>query len=924
MRVEGYRGIKIGLEIHVPITSVETKLFCSCPNTSRYKPSKPNQYVCPVCLGLPGALPSPNEKAIYYAVKTAKALNSRITSILQFYRKHYFYPDLPKGYQITQFKAGGYAPLGEGGELRLHGNRLIRIRRIQIEEDPARLLHPGGLGESSKLLIDYNRSGNPLIEIVTEPDINSPKEAREFLDKLKRLLIDIGVLDPNVESTIRADANISVGESARVEIKNIGSARDVEKALEFEYMRLKRYVDEGLKTVQETRHWDERRKVTVSIREKEFEEEYRYFPDPNLPPINIRYIIEEIERERIILEEDIYRELISYGLSSPVSEVLSRDKKLYHVFKNVKDKLKLNKGSRYMDLIANLIVNEGKRLLNEDIMDYNKLIDVLTSLITMVREGLISPEEARKRLVSKISLRRRRVDVPTIEMIIDEVLGEIERFDRDVRDYIIGRVKEKIENRGGYVDTKILVNLVEKRLKLVKEAMVEEEERKTYQEILKPSPYKERLTKKKINIRDAFMIREGEATLVGWIESKMIIGKKIFLILRDWSGKIQVVIKDNPDLFEYVKKLPREAFVSITGILREERRAPLGIELNANEIKLLSEGYKTPLTLIDLARSSVPVRMKYRYLYIRRRYMRSILGFRAKLLYLIREYLSKKGFIEINTPKIITTATEGGAELFPLIFYGKEAFLAQSPQLYKQMAMNAFEKVFEIDSYYRAQKYDTPRHLAEFWSIDVEAALYTLDDLTELAEDMIVYLSRRIRTYARDELSVLEVKLPTLRKPFKRVTYLEALKLIRNWGGDIEFGEDLNAEHLKILGKRFKRPFFIILWPKKVRAFYYKIYEEDPRLTLSFDLMYPLHESYPLELSSGGERINTLSELKRRMREKGLREEAYEWYLEMFKYGMPPHGGFGLGLDRLVMAFLGVNTILDTVLSPRTPKYSKP
>jgi len=913
--------VKIGLEIHIPITSVETKLFCGCKNTSRYRPSRPNEYVCPICLGLPGALPHPNEKAIYYAIKAAKALNSKINNIIQFYRKHYFYPDLPKGYQITQYKAGGYAPLGEGGFVKLKNGKIVRIRRVQIEEDPAKLIHPSGLGESDKVLIDYNRSGNPLIEVVTEPDLNTPRDAREFLEKIIRLFTDIGILDREIDIVIRADANISLGGSARIEIKNIGSPKDVEKALEFEEMRLKRYIHEGVKTVQETRHWDDRRRITVSIREKEMEEEYRYFPDPNIPPINISYLIEEVDREKVILEEDIYVKLISLGISSYYAEILSRNRELYNIFTNILNKLKI-KDKKLIDKLANLCVNEGKRLINKGILSYDKLEEVLYSILSMMKEGLLTFKEAREKLLMKLSREMlKTVDEDTLRKMVLDILNKAEKRDRRFIDYIIGRVIEDLKKDGYGVDIKVLTNIVREYVSTEEEKSKEE---RITEKPSKPTPYIKSLAKKKISISDAFIVREGRYMLTGWIESKMIVGDIIFIILRDWTGSIQLVIDRNSPSYDILKRLPRETFISVEGKLVEDRRAPGGVEVHVDSVSQLSEAYKPPLTLMDIARSSIPVRMKYRYLDIRRRYMRNILRFRAKLLNILREYFINNGFVEINTPKIIITATEGGAELFPIIFYGKEAFLAQSPQLYKQMAINAFEKVFEIDSYYRAQKYDTPRHLAEFWSIDVEVALYKLEDILELIEDILIYLTRRLDDYAKDELSFLKKEIPKIDKPFKRITYSDALNIINKEEVKIKFGEDLGAEHLSILGKKFNKPFFITHWPRETRAFYYRIDPYDDRLTLSFDLMYPMKSSYPLELSSGGERINTIDDLMIRIREKGLREEAYTWYLEMFKYGMPPHAGFGLGLDRLVMALLQLDTVLDTVLSPRSPKYDRP
>ena len=361
------------------------------------------------------------------------------------------------------------------------------------------------------------------------------------------------------------------------------------------------------------------------------------------------------------------------------------------------------------------------------------------------------------------------------------------------------------------------------------------------------------------------------------------------------------------------------------GCLRKDNRAPGGVELVVNEVKVLYPTSSLPLTLQQLAKSDMQVRLKYRFLDLRRRRVKSIFKIRSIILRLVREYLENQGFIEINTPKIILSGSEGGAELFTLLYYGKEAFLAQSPQLYKQMAINAFEKVYEIASYYRAQKFDTPRHLAEFWSIDVEAAFYSLDRLVNLAEGIVDYVLRRLPEVASDEINTLNISLDMFKPPYKRISYAECLEILRKNDITVEFGQDVGAEELRILSREIgDEPFFILYWPKECRAFYYRGRDDDNRLTNSFDLVWPMENSAPLELASGGERINTYEELITSLRGKGLKPESYEWYTMMFKYGMPPHGGFGMGLDRLVMAICKTETILDTVFSPRTPKYSKP
>ena len=917
------------MEAHVPITNLETKLFCSCPNTSRVIPEKPNQYVCPICMGLPGSLPRPNKKALILGIKAAKALNSEISETIQFYRKHYFYPDLPKGYQITQFEGGGHFPIGKGGFLKLSNGKKIRIRRVHIEEDPAKLIHPSGMGESKNVLIDYNRSGNPLIEVVTEPDISSPQEAKEFLDKLKRVFTRIGILDPDIDVLIRSDANVSVGSSVRVEIKNIGSSSDIEKAISFEIVRIKNYLKEGVRLVQETRHWDDRRRVTISIREKEAEAEYRYFPDPNIPVIILSDLISIALRDFPRLEDEVYEELIHfYSIPKEIASVLSRDIQLYNIFTSILESLGLEKNKKIIRFISKILVNEGKHLLKEDNLSVDKLKDLLILLSKMVNERLLSEGEAKRRLLRASAKTVTEAKIPGEKEIREYVSsflskGRVEYRGVKLRDYVVGRVIKMMEKDGWFPNPSKVARVVEDLIE------VKEDRKKTVKEkiyFVALEEYKESLVKRKINVEDAFIIGEGVYILTGWIESRMIVGSKLFIILRDWTGKIQCVSDTDrsKSMYKFLSELPKESFIAVEGDLSRDPRAPGGVEVKVNKVIHLGGVSPPPLSLRDLARSSTRIRLKYRYFDFRRQYIKAIMSFRAKLLRILRNYFYNNGFTEINTPKIITTATEGGAELFPLLFYGREAFLAQSPQLYKQMALNMFEKVFEIDSYYRAQKFDTPRHLAEFWSIDVEASLYTLNDLLNLLEDIIVHLIRKLSDEAKKELNVLNIELPVISKPFPHITYLETLNILKNKGLSIDFGDDLGADELNYLTRNISEPYFIIYYPRNIRAFYYKPKQDDPRLTLSFDLIWPMKGGYPLELSSGGERVSDYNVLIRSLKEKGLYPEAYGWYLDMFKYGMPPHGGFGLGLDRVIMAFLNLPTILDSVYSPRTPKYSRP
>ena len=274
-------GVKIGLEIHCQLTSLNTKMFCNCSADYRGKP--PNTLLCTVCAGLPGSLPVLNKRALEAAIKIGLAINCKISNKSNFFRKNYFYPDSPKNYQITQYdKAGGIAIANEGYvETNLGG---VRITRIQMEEDPGKLQYEGSITTSSNTLIDYNRAGISLVEIVTEPDLVSPKHAREFLNTIQSIVEAIGECDSKLDGSMRADANVSISNGRRVEVKNISSFKEVERALNFEITRQK--------TIQaaskmETRHWDDVRRVTVTLRVKEDEEGYRYFPDPDLPPMDI-------------------------------------------------------------------------------------------------------------------------------------------------------------------------------------------------------------------------------------------------------------------------------------------------------------------------------------------------------------------------------------------------------------------------------------------------------------------------------------------------------------------------------------------------------------------------------------------------------------------------------------------------------------
>src|SRR5919112_4543521 len=267
-------GVNIVLEIHCQLTALRSKLFCSCH--SDYRGKMPNNKVCPICSGLPGSLPLLNQRAVELAAMVSLALGCTVPDKIIFYRKNYFYPDLPKNFQLSQYNFYGISSIGVDGKLEYIGSKKAVIRRVQLEEDPGRLVYETGTSDTNfYTLIDYNRAGVALIEIVTEPEFTDPKDVRIFLNKISSIIEHLGVCNTRLEGSVRCDANISIQSGKRVEIKNVGSFKEVEKALNYEIARQKTMSMHDIKVQAETRHWDDTRKVTKQARTKEEEQDYR-------------------------------------------------------------------------------------------------------------------------------------------------------------------------------------------------------------------------------------------------------------------------------------------------------------------------------------------------------------------------------------------------------------------------------------------------------------------------------------------------------------------------------------------------------------------------------------------------------------------------------------------------------------------------
>ncbi|MCQ6962334.1 Asp-tRNA(Asn)/Glu-tRNA(Gln) amidotransferase subunit GatB [Methanolobus chelungpuianus] len=333
MVYENPDGVKIGLEVHVQLNRLNTKLFCGC--STDYHNDEPNTHVCPVCLGLPGSLPVINERAVEFAIKIGLALNCEIVGQTQFHRKNYYYPDLPKGFQTTQYDY----PIASRGKIVIEGEdgeRIIRVTRAHMEEDPGRLQHIGTIEKSKGTLINYNRSGMTLIEIVSEPDMRSPKEARRYLDKLRSILDYLDVFNGDLEGAMRVDANVSVFNGERVEVKNISSFKGAERALLYEIMRQKNHVRRGGKIVLETRHFDEARGVTISMRTKEEEHDYRYFPEPDLVPMRVADRVPGILKALPELPDAKRERFISqYGIADMHARALTTEIRVANFYEEV-------------------------------------------------------------------------------------------------------------------------------------------------------------------------------------------------------------------------------------------------------------------------------------------------------------------------------------------------------------------------------------------------------------------------------------------------------------------------------------------------------------------------------------------------------------------------------------------------------------
>ena len=423
--------------------------------------------------------------------------------------------------------------------------------------------------------------------------------------------------------------------------------------------------------------------------------------------------------------------------------------------------------------------------------------------------------------------------------------------------------------------------------------------------------------KKTHDIADITISLEGSKVAIGgWVEDLRKLGKMSFLTVRDVTGLAQVIVKD----ISLPEDITRQTVIMVQGTVQATKARDFAFEIKAEAIDILTKAvHPLPIDPIGRLESNIDNRLNARALDLRNQRVAAIFKIRSAVLASLRKKFLEKKFIEITTPKIIGSASEGGANLFSLEYFGKKAYLAQSPQLYKEQMTIGLERVFEIASFYRAEKSHTGRHLSEFTSIDLEAAFMDYTDVIQILEEIIVQVFADVISGCQKELAILERKLEIPKTPFERVTYSQLIEELQAKGVELKWGDDLLDSHLKLVGESHPGLFFLLDWPMALKPFYIHPKDDDPKVSRSFDLQYG-----HLELSSGGRRLHEPATLKARIAEQGLDPVAFEDHLRAFDWGMPPHSGWGMGLDRLMTVIVGTDNVREVVLYPRDPDRLAP
>ena len=407
-------------------------------------------------------------------------------------------------------------------------------------------------------------------------------------------------------------------------------------------------------------------------------------------------------------------------------------------------------------------------------------------------------------------------------------------------------------------------------------------------------------------------------TLVGWLEDFRDMGKIGFISARDMTGNFQGVLTG--ELLSALREVPRQSIIMVKGTVQETRAENFQVEVKVEKVEVMSKAVNPlPIDPTGRVKSSMDKRLDSRALDLRNSRIANIFRIRSYVLNLVRNFLYSRMFVEVNTPKIIGSATEGGADLFGFEYFSRKAYLAQSPQLYKEQLTLGLERVFEISPYFRAEPSHTVRHLSEFVSVDLEAAFLDYGNIMDIVQDLVISTINDLFVHHNKEMTYFENKQEIMVDRIPRITYQKCLEDLRSLGEMIEFGNDLSDPALKKLGEIYPRFYFIVDWPTILKPFYILEHEKKPELSKSFDLQYGY-----LEIVSGGTREHNSERLRNKLLEKGLDPNSFSDHLQTFEWGMPPHSGCGIGFDRFMMILTNTTNIREVVLYPRDTERLSP
>jgi len=407
---------------------------------------------------------------------------------------------------------------------------------------------------------------------------------------------------------------------------------------------------------------------------------------------------------------------------------------------------------------------------------------------------------------------------------------------------------------------------------------------------------------------------EGEnVTIRGWVYRKREGKQTIFLVIRDSSGVIQCTVKDDSPSWNEAKKVTIESSVTLKGIAKKDPRAPSGYEISTEKLSIIGLAETFPIS----KDKSEEFLRDVRHLWLRSRHMNLIMKVRSAVLRFTHEFFKKQEFIEVSPPMFITSACEGGSTLFGLKYFDRDLYLTQSAQLYLEILIYSLEKVYCVAPSFRAEKSRTIRHLTEYWHIEAEQAFADMNDLMRLEEELLAHICRRAVDECKREIVELGAditKLESVKTPFPRITYTDAIERLNVKGFNTKWGDDLGYDEEKVIAEEFGKPFFMYDYPKQIKAFYCKTRRDKPEIALSTDMLVPRIG----EISTGGTREDDKEVLVARIKDMGLNEKDYDWYIDLRRYGTVPHVGFGMGVERLLTWMLDLENIIDAIPFPRT------